>query len=125
MAFAPGRRIGGTASNIWRAVIGVFYLSAAVFNLIYTLPRARDPEIFEGYADGAWFGFLETFVRDVLVPNAILLMAAVIVFEAIVGWAILSADQRVDLGVMFSLAWVIGILPFLWVQPWAVLTPTT
>lgn len=113
MAFAPGRRNGGTASNIWRAVIGVFYLAAAVFNLTYTLPRAGDAEIFEGYASGAWFGFLETFVRDVLMPNGTLMMAVVVVFEFIVGWAILSAGTRVDLGVAFSLAWVAGILPFL------------
>lgn len=113
MAFASGRRIGGTAWNVWRAVIGVFYLAAAVFNLTYTLPRSNEADIFEGYADGAWFGFLETFVRDGLMPNATLLMTAVIAFELIVGWAILGAGQRVDLGVAFSLAWVVAILPFL------------
>ena len=113
MTFAPDRRIGGTAWNIWRAVIGVFYLAAAVFNLTYTLPRSNEAGIFEGYADGAWFGFLETFVRDALMPNATLLMAAVIVFEIVVGWAILSSGGRVDRGVALSLAWVVAILPFL------------
>lgn len=113
MDFAPGRRTGGTVANVWRGVIGLFYLAAAVFNLTYTLPRARDAEIFEGYADGAWFGFLETFVRDVLTPNAVLLMAVVIVFEIVVGWAILSSGNRVDLGVALSFGWVVAILPFL------------
>jgi hypothetical protein len=113
MTFAPQRRIGGTAWNVWRGFIGIFYLAAAVFNLTYTLPRATESELFEGYATGAWFGFLETFVRDVLMPNAVLLMVAVIVFELAVGWAILSSGDRVDYGVVLSLAWVVAILPFL------------
>lgn len=113
MAVATQRRIGGTGWNIWRAVIGVFYLAAAAFNLTYTLPRTSEVGLLEGYAEGAWFGFLETFMRDVLMPNDTLLMAAVIVFEVVVGWAILSAGDRVDYGVVFSLAWVVAILPFL------------
>ncbi len=113
MAAATRRPIGGTGWNIWRAVVGLLYLAAAVFNLIYTLPRTDEPGLLEGFADGAWFGFLETFMRDILMPNATLLMAAVIVFEVIVGWAILGSGDRVDYGVVFSLAWVVAVLPFL------------
>lgn len=113
MTFAPQRRLGGTGWNVWRGFIGVFYLVAAVFNLIYTLPRTNGAGLLDGYAEGAWFGFLETFTRDVLMPNDTLLMAAVIVFELLVGWAILSSGDRVDRGVLFSLAWVVAILPFL------------
>ena len=113
MTFAPNRRLGGAAWNVWRGIIGVFYLVAAVFNLTYTLPRTTEAGLLDGYAEGAWFGFLETFMRDVLMPNDTLLMAAVIVFELVVGWAILSSGDRVDYGVLFSLAWVVAILPFL------------
>lgn len=113
MSFAPQRRIGGTGWNVWRGIVGVFYLVAAAFNTIYTLPKTTEAGLLDGYADGAWFGFLETFTRDVLMPNDTLLMAAVIVFEVVVGWAILSSDNRVDIGVAFSLAWVVAILPFL------------
>ena len=113
MEFAPDRRLGGTAWNVWRAVIGAFYLAAAAFNLTYTLPRTDESGLLEGYADGAWFGFLESVARDILMPNDTLLMAAVVVFEAMVGWAILSSGDRVDRGVALSLAWVVVILPFL------------
>lgn len=113
MEIGARRPIGGTGWNVWRAVIGVFYLAAAGFNLTYTLPKTNEAGLLDGYADGAWFGFLETFMRDALMPNDTLLMAAVIVFEVLVGWAILSAGQRVDLGVALSLAWVVAILPFL------------
>jgi hypothetical protein len=113
MTFAPQRPRGGTAWNLWRGFIGVFYLAAAVFNLTYTLPRTNEAGLLDGYAEGAWFGFLETFAHDVLMPNDTLLMAAVIVFELVVGWAILSSGDRVDYGVLLSLAWVVAILPFL------------
>lgn len=113
MAFAPHRRLGGPGWNAWRGVVGLFYLAAAVFNLTYTLPKTDEAGLLDGYADGAWFGFLETFVRDVLMPNDTLVMAAVVVFEIVVGWAILSSGDRVDLGVALSLAWVVAILPFL------------
>ncbi len=113
MAIVAHRRLGGTAWNLWRGFIGVFYLAAAAFNLTYTLPRTNETGLLEGYADGAWFGFLESFMRDVLMPNDTLLMAGVIVFEIVVGWAILSSGDRVDLGVIASLLWVIAILPFL------------
>jgi len=113
MRLAPQRRIGGTGWNVWRGIVGVFYLVAAAFNITYTLPRTDEAGLLEGYADGAWFGFLETFMRDVLMPNDTLLMVAVIVFELALGWAILSSGDRVDVGVLLSLAWVIAILPFL------------
>lgn len=113
MAFASQRRLGGTGWNVWRGFIGFFYLAAAVFNLTYTLPRTDESGLLEGYADGAWFGFLETFMRDVLMPNDTLLMAAVIVFEVFVAWAILSSGDRVDYGVALSLVWVVAIMPFL------------
>jgi hypothetical protein len=113
MSIAPHRRFGGTAWNLWRGFIGVFYLAAAAFNLTYTLPKTDEAGLLDGYADGAWFGFLESFMRDILMPNDTLLMAAVIVFELVVGWAILSSGDRVDYGVVLSLAWVVAILPFL------------
>lgn len=113
MTFAPQRRLGGPTWNVWRGFIGTFYLAAAVFNLTYTLPRTNEAGLLDGYAEGAWFGFLERFMSEVLMPNDTLLMAAVIVFEVVVGWAILSAGGRVDLGVVLSLGWVVAILPFL------------
>lgn len=113
MAFVPHRRLGGPGWNVWRGVVGAFYLAAAVFNLTYTLPRTDEAGLLDGYADGAWFGVLETFMRDVLMPNDTLLMVAVIVFELLVGWAILGSGDVVDLGVVLSLGWVVAILPFL------------
>lgn len=108
------RKQGSTAWNVWRVIVGgVIYLGAVIFNSVYTLPLASQPGVFEGYAEGAWFGFLADFVRTVLEPNAQLFMTLVILFELTVGFLILSHGRLVDLGVAASLAWVLGILPFL------------
>lgn len=104
------RPVGRGGWNLWRGVIGLFYLAAAVFNTVYTLPRSDE---LDGYADGAWFGFLADFMRDVFMPNGELFMVLVIVFEVAVGVAILSRARWVDLGVAASVLWVVAILPFL------------
>lgn len=94
-------------------IVGVFYLAAAGFNAAYTLPRASDADLFEGYADGAWLSSLEELVREVFIPNAALLMAIVVVFEVAVGLALLGRGAWVDAGAAASLIWVAAILPFL------------
>lgn len=105
-----GRAIGGAGWNLWRALVGVAYLAAAAFNVGYTLPRSDE---LDGYADGAWFGFLEKFMDDVFMPNGALFMSLVIVFEIAVGVLILARGHLVDLGVAASVVWVLVVLPFL------------
>ena len=104
------RPIGRKAWNAWRATVGLAYLAAAVFNTVYTLPRSDE---LDGYADGAWFGFLEDFMREVFMPNGTAFMGAVIIFEIAVGILVLSSGRSVDVGVTASVLWVIAVLPFL------------
>jgi len=104
------RPLGSRGWTLWRAVVGVAYLASAVFNTVYTLPRSDE---LDGYADGAWFGFLGDFMRDVFMPNGDLFMTAVILFEITVGLLILSRRTFVDIGVAASVAWVLIVLPFL------------
>ena len=113
MSWAEDRPVAGGGWNTWRGVVGGFYLAAAVFNALYTVPKTGEPDLLDGYADGAWFPVLEDFIRDVLMPNDQLLLVLVIVFEVAVGLAILNRGIWVDVGVAASLLWVIAILPFL------------
>lgn len=110
MQFGSKRKVASAGWNTWRAFIGFAYLAAAVFNTIYTLPRSDQ---LDGYAEGAWFGFLEGFMRDVFMPNGELFMTLVIIFEVAVAILILSRNSYVDIGVGASILWVLGILPFL------------
>lgn len=95
---------------MWRSVVGVAYLAAAGFNLVYTLPRSDE---LDGYADGAWFGFLGDFIREVFMPNGTVFMSLVILFELTVGLLILARGRSVDVGVVASVLWVLAVLPFL------------
>lgn len=107
------RKVATRGWRWWRTGVGLFYVLSALFNATYTVPRADDAGTFDGYADGAWFGFLAEFMRDVFIPNAVIFITLVIVFEVVVGLLILSQERLVDLGVLASLAWVVAILPFL------------
>lgn len=107
------RKVGGTGWNVLRSSVGLFYLAAAAFNSIYTLPRSEEEGFFDGYADGAWFPALKDFMNDVFSPNGALFMSLVIIFEVVVGVLILSRGLSVDLGVAASVLWVVAILPFL------------
>ncbi|NND02110.1 MAG: hypothetical protein HKN91_04935 [Acidimicrobiia bacterium] len=107
-AWASTRPLATAPWRIWRALIAIAYLAAAIFNAIYTLPRSDE---LDGYADGAWFGFLGDFIRDVFMPNGEIFMTLVIIFEI----AILIASRRtaVDAGIVLSVLWVLAVLPFL------------
>lgn len=93
--------------------MGIFYLASAVFNLAYTVPLSDEPDTFEGYAEGAWFGFLRDFMEEFFASNAGTLMILVIIFEVAVGLLVLGRDRWVDLGVALSVLWVLAVLPFL------------
>jgi len=104
------RQVGGVGWNVWRAVVGIAYLGFAAFNAAYTLPRSHE---LDGYAEGAWFPFLEDFMRDVFMPNGEVFMVLVIAFEVAVGLLILGRGLAVDVGVAASVLWVLAVLPFL------------
>ncbi len=52
-------------------------------------------------------------MRDVFMPNDRPLMVLIVVFEVLLGLAILNRGIWVDVGVAASLLWMIAILPFL------------
>lgn len=104
------RPTAGPVWNVWRAILGVAYLGAAAFNSLYTFPRGEE---LDGYADGAWFGFLGDFIRDVFMPNHEVFMSLVILFEVGVGVLILARGVLVDVGIVASVLWVLAVLPFL------------
>lgn len=100
MRTGSDRCVGGIGWNVWRAVIGFACLAAAVFNTIYTLPRSNQ---LDGYAEGAWFPFLEDFMWDVFMPNGELFMVLVIIFEVAVALFILNRNSYVDIGIGASI----------------------
>jgi hypothetical protein len=108
--FVNSRPPAGIGWDIWRGVIGLSYLAAAVFNSVYTLPRSSE---LDEYAEGAWFGFLQDFMWNVFMPNGEVFMTLVIIFEIAAAVLILNRDRFVDVGVIASVGWVLLVLPFL------------
>ncbi len=109
-AWASARPIATAPWRLWRAMVAVAYLAAAIFNALYTLPRSDE---LDGYADGAWFGFLGDFIRDVFMPNGEIFMTLVIIFEIVIAVLIAGRRTAVDAGVVLSVLWVLAVLPFL------------
>ena len=104
------RRHGTGGWNVWRGIVGFFYLAAALFNGFYTIPRAE--EAIDTYADEAWFSVVGDLLRDAA-SNPELFIGLVVVFEIVVGVLILSKEEYVTAGIWLSLAWVTSILLFL------------
>ncbi len=107
---ATARPVATALWRRWRAVIVLAYLAAAGFNTMYTLPRSDE---LDAYADGAWFGFLSDFIREVFMPNGELFMALVVAFEVLIAALIAGRGTAVDVGVAASVLWVLAVLPFL------------
>lgn len=96
-------------ANGYRIGWGLFFVASAVFNAVVTLPNSEKVlEAFEGLSvPGA-----DTLLRA-LMPFAAGLIAAVVVMEAVVGALILSKGYRAGLGLAASMAWIVGLVPFL------------
>jgi hypothetical protein len=96
-------------ANGYRIGWGLFFVASAVFNAVITLPNAEKVmEAFEGLSvPGA-----DALLRA-LMPFAAGLIAAVVVMEAVVGALILSKGNRARLGLAASMAWIVGLVPFL------------
>jgi hypothetical protein len=114
-AHQHARKAGGKGWNIWRAFVGVAYLVAAAFNLIFTLPTGD----LGWAAEMAWHPILKDFMTAVVIPNHELVLALVVVFEIAVAVLILGRGRSVDLGIVASVLWVLFLIPFLQPFPMA------
>ncbi len=96
-------------ANGYRIGWGLFFVASAVFNAVVTLPNSEKVlEAFEALSvPGA-----DALIRA-LMPFAAGLIASVVVMEAVVGALILSKGNRARLGLAASIAWIVGLVPFL------------
>lgn len=93
----------------FRIAWGLFFVAAAVFNAVVTLPNSE--MVLESFAALALAG-ADTLLRALL-PYAAGLVAAVVAMEAVVGALILSKGMRARAGLGASMAWLVGLIPFL------------
>lgn len=104
------RREAGRWATIGRVVVGLGFIAAAVFNTVITYPGAT--AAYEAFAELSWPVF-DVFVREVVIPLARPVTAAVIVFEFVTGTLVLSRGRWTRLGIAAAVGWHVVLIPFL------------
>jgi hypothetical protein len=90
-----GRIVTGLRT-VAEIAIGVLFAAGAVFNTVYT--RSHSDEFYGSFADGAWLSPARSFINNVVLPNATVFTAALIVFQVLVAIAILNRGDLVAAG---------------------------
>jgi hypothetical protein len=105
------RPAAGTWRNAARLGFGGFFLAMATYNATVTLPNAA--ESYKQIADNlAWPGF-DWLLLHLVVPAAVPLTVLLIAFEVSVAALVLSKGQRVRLGLLAAVAFMVGLAPLL------------
>ncbi len=79
--------------SVLEVAVGVVFAAGAVFNGVYTL---RHSAAFYGdFADGAWLGPAERFIRRLVIPRGTPFTVLLIVFQVAVAAAILTSGELV------------------------------
>lgn len=125
-AFVAALRAGRSrrAMLVGRVALGVlFIVFGAAVNAVYL---ALGNGYYDGFADASPFPFVRDTWHSLVLPNQVLLITLLIIFEAAMGVLILSGGRRTQAGLLGLIGFHIGQLAFggvLW--PWAVVMLVT
>ncbi|HXV93103.1 MAG TPA: hypothetical protein VD813_07380 [Pseudonocardia sp.] len=99
------------AMHVGRAAVGVLMLlGGAVFNLVQLVSGSD----YSGFAEQAHFRWVTGSWEAVVVPNHVVLIALLVVFEATVGVLVLSGGRRTRLGYLGAIAFHLALWLFSW-----------
>lgn len=113
-------RAGNSRRAIYlgRAALGVLFIAfGAIVNAIYL---ATDSDYYAHFADSSPFRFVRDTWQSLVLPNQMLFISLLIIFELTVGVLILSGGRRTQVGLLGLIGFHIGQFAFggvLW--PWA------
>ena len=79
--------------SVAEIAVGAVYAVGAVFNSVYTLRHST--EFYGTFADGAWLGPAEWFIRRLVIPNGTLFTVLLIVFQAALAITIITRGDLV------------------------------
>jgi hypothetical protein len=106
------------AMYLGRAALGVLFIAfGAVVNAIYL---AMGSDYYAHFADASPFAFVRDTWHSLVLPNQVLFIGLLIIFELTVSVLILSGGRRTQVGLLGLIGFHIGQLAFggvLW--PWA------
>lgn len=90
-------------------LLGLIYLGGAVVNFWFFI---RNPGIYSSFADSAILSIYRETWQELVVPHMRLFLLLVVIFEGLVGIAILSRGQFAKLGHAAALLFQIFLIPF-------------
>jgi hypothetical protein len=97
-----------TIRNLLEIGFGLVYLIGAIFNSLYTL-RHGD-EFYGSFARGAWFTPSRRFIQAVVIPRSRVFTILLIIFQALVAFAILSRGPIVAYGLIAGALFCQGVV---------------
>lgn len=98
----------GVGAQIGRALWGLFFIGAAVFNTLVTL---RAPEVYRAFSQVTFFGWYRQLLLTVALPNATAITSLVVVLELLAGVSMLWGGRSVRIALFASTAWVVFLAP--------------
>jgi uncharacterized membrane protein len=102
------------ARYVGRAAVGILFIVGGALLHVINLATGSN---YSGFADPAFFGWITDAWQSVVVPNPVLFIGLLAVFEATVGVLSLSGGRRTQLGYaavigFYSVLWLFG--PEIW-----------
>jgi uncharacterized membrane protein len=100
------------AQYVGRAAVAVLFIIGGALLHVINLASGGD---YAGFADPAHFAWVTHAWQAVVVPNHVLLIGLLAVFEATVGVLILSGGRRTQLGYVAVIAFYLALTLFGWI----------
>jgi len=101
------------ARYLGRAAVGVLFIAGGALLHFINLATGSD---YASFADPAHFAWVTHAWNVVVVPNHILLIGLLALFEATAGVLVLSGGRRTELGYLAVIAFYLALWPFGWIE---------
>jgi len=101
------------AQYLGRTAVGVLFIAGGALLHVINLATGTD---YAGFADPAHFAWVTHAWNVVLVPNHVLLIGLLALFEATAGVLVLSGGRRTELGYLAVIAFYLALWPFGWIE---------
>ena len=101
------------ARYVGRAAVGVLFIAGGALLHVINLATGAD---YGGFADPAHFGWVTTAWNAVVVPDHILFVGLLALFEAAAGVLVISGGRKTRLGYLAVIAFYLALWPFGWIE---------
>ena len=101
------------AQYLGRTAVGVLFIAGGALLHVINLATGSD---YASFADPAHFAWVTHAWNVVLVPNHVLLIGLLALFEATAGALVLSGGRRTELGYLAVIAFYLALWPFGWIE---------